>query len=123
MNKENIDKFLNFIKKRKVKVGDNVLCVKNFKFIKEVDRSDSEYVSKTGDDKIIKDIIKGKTYLFEKGNHYKVIEVSENSVVIESDVDKWNSDIKESQIFLFKSYISKYETDYFPILSDYFKVA
>lgn len=120
--RENIDKFLNFINKRKVKVGDYILCVKNFKFIKEINKNDYEYVSKTGDKEYIEDIIKGKTFLFEKGNYYKVIRTGENSVEIESDVDKYNNEGKERQIFIFKSHITKYETEYFPIFSEYFKV-
>ena len=121
--RENIDRFLNFFSKRKLKVGDDVLCIKNFKFLKEVTKSDSEYVSKTGDSDNLMDILKGKTYLFEKGNHYKIVKVSENSVKIESDVDKWSGKGKETQIFLLKSYISKYETEYFPIFSEYFNVS
>lgn len=121
--RENIDKFINFLSKRKLKVGDNVLCIKNFKYIKEVSKSDYEYISKTGDNEYIRDILKGKTYLFEKGNHYKIIDVSENSVKVESDVDKWTGNGKENQIFLLKSYISKYENDYFPIFSEYFNVS
>ena len=119
--RENIDKFLTFLNKRKIKVGDDVLCIKNFKFIKEFDKIDYNYVSKTGDSEYVKDIMKGKTYLFNKGDNYRVIRVSDNSVEIESDVDKWNGEDKETQIFLLKSVISKYENDYFPIFSDYFK--
>lgn len=120
--RENIDKFLNFLNKRKIKVGDDVLCIRNFKFIKKFDKSDYNYVSKTRDSGYVKDIMKGKTYLFNKGDNYKVIRVSDNSVEIESNVDKWNGEGKETQIFLLKSVISKYETDYFPIFSDYFEV-
>lgn len=121
--RENIDKFLNFLNKRKIKVGDDVLCIRNFKFIKKFDKSDYNYVSKTGDSEYVKDIMKGKTYLFNKGDNYKVIRVSDNSVEIESNVDKWNGEGKETQIFLLKSVISKYETDYFPIFSYYFEVS
>ena len=120
--RENIDKFLTFLNRRKIKVGDEVLCIKNFKFIKKFDKSDYNYVSKTGDSEYVKDMMKGKTYLFNKGDNYKVIRVSDNSVEIESDVDKLNGEDKETQIFLLKSVISKYETDYFPIFSEYFKV-
>lgn len=120
--KENVGNFINFLNKRKIKVGDYVLCIKNFKFLKEVSRSDYEYVSKTKDSEYIKDIMKGKSYLFEEGNKYKVIKVSENSVEIESDVDKWTGSGKETQIFLFKSYIDKHEPQYFPIFSEYFKI-
>lgn len=119
--RENIDKFLTFLNRRKIKVGDEVLCIKNFKFLKDFDKSDYNYVSKTGDSEYVKDIMKGKTYLFNKGDYYKVISVSDNSVEIESDVDKWNGEDKETQIFLLKSVISKYETEYFPIFSDYFE--
>jgi hypothetical protein len=120
--RKNIDKFLTFLNKGKIKVGDDVLCIKNFKFIKEFDKIDYNYVSKTGDSEYVKGIMKGKTYLFNKGDNYRVIRVSDNSVEIESDVDKWNGEDKETQIFLLKSVISKYETDYFPIFSDYFEV-
>lgn len=116
--RENIDKFLNFLSRKKIKEGDEVLCIKNFKFLKTFNEND--YVSKTGDSEYVKDIMKGKTYLFNKGDNYKVIKVSNNSVEIESDVDNWNGEDKETQIFLLKSVISKYETDYFPIFSDYF---
>jgi spore coat protein CotH len=119
--REHIDKFLTFLNRRKIRVGDEVLCIKNFKFIKKFDKNDYNYVSKTRDSEYVKDMMKGKTYLFNKGDNYKVIRVSDNSVEIESDVDKLNED-KETQIFLLKSVISKYETDYFPIFSEYFKV-
>lgn len=119
---KNIDKFLTFLNRRKFKVGDNVLCIKNFKFLKVFNRSDYDYVSKSGDSEYVEDIMKGKTYLFEKGDNYKIIRVSDNSVQIESNEDKWNGEGKETQIFILKSVISKYETDYFPIFSDYFKV-
>jgi hypothetical protein len=119
---KNVDKFLTFLNRKKIKAGDDVLCIKNFKFLKEFDRIDYDYVSKSGDSEYTKDITKGKTYLFEKGDKYKVIRVSDNSVEIESDEDKWNGKGKEKQIFLLKSVISKYETDYFPIFSDYFEV-
>lgn len=118
--RENIDKFLNFLSRKKIKEGDEVLCIKNFKFLKTFNENDYDYVSKTGDSEYVKDIMKGKTYLFNKGDNYKVIKVSNNSVEIESDVDNWNGEDKETQIFLLKSVISKYETDYFPIFSDYF---
>jgi hypothetical protein len=80
-----------------------------------------EYVSKSGDSEYIKNNIKGETYLFEKDKIYKVISVSENAIKIESDVDKWDGVGKDVQTFLFESNISKYETEYFPIFSNYFQ--
>lgn len=33
--RENIDKFLNFLNKRKIKVGDDVLCIKDLWNVKD----------------------------------------------------------------------------------------
>jgi uncharacterized membrane protein len=118
-----LDKFKNFIKKKEVekaKVGDYVICIKNFKFIKEFDISDYTYLSKTGDNSFVNDLVKGRTYLFEKDSEYKIIEMDGNIIKIESDVDKCGGNGKQIQTFIFKSYISKYETEYYPIFSDYF---
>jgi hypothetical protein len=111
--REQMDKFTNLLRKRKIRVGDEVLCIKNYKFMKEISQSDYDYVSQTGDDEHIMDIVKGRTYLFEKGEYYKVVNGSENSVTIESDNG-------ERQIFLLKSNLTKYENQYFPIFSEYF---
>jgi hypothetical protein len=111
--REQMDKFTNLLRKRKIRVGDEVLCIKNYKFMKEISQSDYDYVSQTGDDENIMDIVKGRTYLFEKGEYYKVVNGSENSVTIESDNG-------ERQIFLLKSNLTKYENQYFPIFSEYF---
>lgn len=111
--REQMDKFMSLIRKRKIRVGDEVLCIKNYKFMKNISQSDYDYVSKSGDSEHILDIVKDRTYLFEKGEYYKVVNGSENSVTIQSDNG-------ETQIFLLKSYVTKYEIQYFPIFSEYF---
>ena len=110
-----ISSFLNFFKKNKPQVGDKVLCIKNYKFIKEVTRSDADYVTKSKDNQHIIDLVKGPSYLFQEGNHYEVLSVRETGIDIEGE-----GGVK--QTFLFESNISKYETQYFPIFSDYFEL-
>lgn len=115
-----IDKFVNLLKNKKLKVGDSVLCIKDYKYIKNVSRSDYDYVSNTGDDEHILNILKGESYLFEKGNPYTIINVYENGVRIESTVDNWAGNGKESQIFALRAHSGKYERNYFPLFSEHF---
>jgi hypothetical protein len=113
-----LDTFKNFFNRRP-KVGDKVKCKKNFKFIKEVTPFDSWYATQTGNQSSKDDLIKGKTYMFEEGKSYEVINVSENSIKIKNN--SIQPKFLQTQTFLFKSHISKYETQYFPIFSDYFE--
>lgn len=101
---------------KKFKIGDEILCINNYKFLTTIDTHDYTYVSKTGDDSHIKDILDNQRYLFESGKYYKIVDVYKHSITIESNLKAWKIEGNETQIFTFK------EDDYFPKLSNYFEV-
>jgi hypothetical protein len=104
-----------FGRKKKIKVGDELLCIKNYKW--SVDLSDTEYASKSGYSDLVLDKLKGPKYYFTKGKKYKVVGIGDNSVKLESNIgNPFNPEKKETQTFV------KYDDNYFPELNKYFEV-
>jgi len=105
---KSINELFDFLKRKpKLKIGDELLCIKDFGF---------HLMWKT----------LPRTSLFEKGKKYKVSYLDDSGgytgVGIMSDLPPWHEesgDKKQEQIFATDK---KWSNNYFPILSDYFQL-